>query len=181
MASRGPGTRPSSRSPPGWRRWAIGAAGRAADLRDVGRRVLAQLEPLRPVAAWQIYRRKPCILLAADLSPSDTANLDPTRVLGLATAQGGPTSHTAILSRTLACRRWLPVAPNCWRSRPAAKRSSTAAAGGSTCPLPRPICFGTRLDRRAAADPRARSRTTRAAGADHRRPSHRHRRQREPA
>ncbi|WP_425527495.1 PEP-utilizing enzyme, partial [Xanthomonas perforans] len=44
---------------------------------------------------------QPCILLASDLSPSDTANLDTARVLGLATAQGGPTSHTAILSRTL--------------------------------------------------------------------------------
>ncbi|KPN11873.1 PTS fructose transporter subunit IIA, partial [Xanthomonas arboricola pv. pruni] len=44
---------------------------------------------------------QPCILLAGDLSPSDTANLDTARVLGLATAQGGPTSHTAILSRTL--------------------------------------------------------------------------------
>ncbi|WP_251265604.1 PEP-utilizing enzyme, partial [Enterobacter hormaechei] len=43
----------------------------------------------------------PCILLAADLSPSDTANLDTRRVRGLAPAQGGPTSHTAILSRTL--------------------------------------------------------------------------------
>ncbi|MEE7561334.1 phosphoenolpyruvate--protein phosphotransferase, partial [Xanthomonas sp. Kuri4-2] len=44
---------------------------------------------------------QPCILLAPDLSPSDTAHLDTARVLGLATALGGPPSHTAILSRTL--------------------------------------------------------------------------------
>ena len=76
-------------------------AGRAADLRDVGRRVLAQLDPSAAGGGLAELPEHPCILLAADLSPSDTANLDPQRVLGLATAQGGPTSHTAILSRTL--------------------------------------------------------------------------------
>lgn len=76
-------------------------AGRAADLRDVGRRVLAQLDPGLAGAGLDGLPAQPCILVATDLSPSDTANLDPARVAGLATAQGGPTSHTAILSRTL--------------------------------------------------------------------------------
>ncbi|MDH0170020.1 phosphoenolpyruvate--protein phosphotransferase [Stenotrophomonas sp. GD04145] len=76
-------------------------AGRAADLRDVGRRVLTQLDPSAAGGGLADLPAYPCILLAADLSPSDTANLDTRRVLGLATAQGGPTSHTAILSRTL--------------------------------------------------------------------------------
>ncbi len=76
-------------------------AGRAADLRDVGRRVLAQLDPSTAGGGLDGLTGEPCILLAADLSPSDTANLDTARVLGLATAQGGPTSHTAILARTL--------------------------------------------------------------------------------
>jgi len=76
-------------------------AGRAADLRDVGRRVLAQLDPSAAGGGLADLPAHPCILIAADLSPSDTANLDTTRVIGLATAQGGPTSHTAILSRTL--------------------------------------------------------------------------------
>ncbi|WP_181393076.1 phosphoenolpyruvate--protein phosphotransferase [Stenotrophomonas sp. HMWF023] len=76
-------------------------AGRAADLRDVGRRVLAQLDPSAAGGGLADLPAQPCILLAADLSPSDTANLDIGHVLGLATAQGGPTSHTAILSRTL--------------------------------------------------------------------------------
>jgi phosphoenolpyruvate-protein phosphotransferase len=75
-------------------------AGRAADLRDVGRRVLAQIDP--SLHGGSVAELPPnCILLAADLSPSDTAALDPQRVVGLATAQGGPTSHTAILARTL--------------------------------------------------------------------------------
>jgi phosphoenolpyruvate-protein phosphotransferase len=76
-------------------------AARAADLRDVGRRVLAQLDPAAAGGGLSSLPEQPCILLAPDLSPSDTANLDPARVLGLATVQGGPTSHTAILSRTL--------------------------------------------------------------------------------
>ncbi|WDS36751.1 phosphoenolpyruvate--protein phosphotransferase [Pseudoxanthomonas sp.] len=76
-------------------------AGRAADLRDVGRRVLGQLDPAAAGGGLADLPDAPCILLASDLSPSETANLDTARVLGLATAQGGPTSHTAILSRTL--------------------------------------------------------------------------------
>ncbi|GJE43672.1 phosphoenolpyruvate--protein phosphotransferase [Methylobacterium soli] len=74
-------------------------AGRAADLRDVGRRVLAQIDP--SLKSGHDLPEAPCILIAPDLAPSDTANLDPARVIGLATAQGGPTSHTAILARTL--------------------------------------------------------------------------------
>jgi multiphosphoryl transfer protein len=72
---------------------------RAVDLRDVGRRVLRFLadaleeEPNLPDT--------PVILVAEDLSPSDTAKLDPARVLGICTAAGGPTSHTAIIARSL--------------------------------------------------------------------------------
>ncbi len=72
---------------------------RAVDLRDVGRRVLRLLadaleeEPSLPDT--------PVILVADDLSPSDTAKLDPARVLGICTAGGGPTSHTAIIARSL--------------------------------------------------------------------------------
>ncbi|EKU24334.1 PTS fructose porter [Xanthomonas translucens pv. graminis ART-Xtg29] len=76
-------------------------AGRASDLRDVGRRVLTQIDPSLASGSLEHLPDRPCILLASDLSPSDTAHLDTSRVLGLATALGGPTSHTAILSRTL--------------------------------------------------------------------------------
>lgn len=75
-------------------------AARAADLRDVGRRVLGHIDPSLRNAA-QALPDTPCILVAADLSPSDTAALDTRRILGIVTAQGGPTSHTAILTRTL--------------------------------------------------------------------------------
>jgi multiphosphoryl transfer protein len=74
-------------------------AGRAADLHDVGQRVLRVLtgvehgEPHLPA--------EPVILIADDLAPSDTARLDPQRILGLVTAGGGPTSHTAIIARSL--------------------------------------------------------------------------------
>jgi phosphoenolpyruvate-protein phosphotransferase len=72
-------------------------AGRAVDLSDVGQRVLRHLVGTteeRPVAL-----NTPAILLAEDLTPSDTASLDQDMILGLCTARGGPTSHTAILAR----------------------------------------------------------------------------------
>jgi phosphocarrier protein FPr len=73
-------------------------AGRAADVRDVGNRVLRRLLGVR-LPSLDIER--PAILLARDLTPSDTARLDPARVLAVATEQGGATSHSAILARAL--------------------------------------------------------------------------------
>lgn len=76
-------------------------AARAADLRDVGRRVLAQIDPGLGIGTLADLPAAPCILVADDLSPSDTAVLDTDKVVGIATALGGPTSHSAILARTL--------------------------------------------------------------------------------
>src|SRR6184192_4787488 len=45
--------------------------------------------------------KQPVILLAQDLTPSDTASLRPETVLGICTTQGGPTAHAAILARAL--------------------------------------------------------------------------------
>ena len=73
-------------------------AARAVDLRDVGERVLAQL---LGIERQQIALTEPSILAAEDLTPSDTLHLDTRYVVGLATSVGGPTSHTAILARTL--------------------------------------------------------------------------------
>jgi phosphocarrier protein FPr len=70
---------------------------RAADVADIGRQVLIQLNGR--AAALNIP--SPGILIAADLSPSDTARLDRAMVLGVCTEMGGPTSHSAILARTL--------------------------------------------------------------------------------
>ncbi len=74
-------------------------AERVTDLRDVRDRVIAELqgdpEPGIPVPD------APCVLLADDLAPADTAGLNPELVVGLATELGGPTSHTAIICRQL--------------------------------------------------------------------------------
>lgn len=74
-------------------------AARATDLRDVGRRVLRLLaDKLEEAPAMPNH---PVILIAEDLTPSDTAGLDPTLTLGFCTAYGGPTSHSAIIARSL--------------------------------------------------------------------------------
>ena len=70
---------------------------RATDLDDVAQRVIAALEG-RP-APGVPESDQPYILVATDLAPADTALLDLTKVLGLVTREGGPTSHTAILAR----------------------------------------------------------------------------------
>ncbi|WP_376794167.1 phosphoenolpyruvate--protein phosphotransferase [Thermogemmatispora sp.] len=77
-------------------------AGRAVDLSDVGERVLRHLLGVatsgQPAGAFS--SGGPVILVAEDLTPSDTAALDPDIVRGLCTARGGPTSHTAIIARS---------------------------------------------------------------------------------
>jgi len=73
-------------------------AGRANDLRDVGRRVLGIITG-QPVEEPQLPPET--ILIAEELTPSDTANLDRTRVLGFCTVGGGATSHVAIIARAL--------------------------------------------------------------------------------
>jgi phosphoenolpyruvate-protein phosphotransferase (PTS system enzyme I) len=74
-------------------------AERVTDVRDIRDRIVAELtgqgEPGVPSPT------EPSVLLADDLAPADTAGLDPTRVIGLATRLGGTTSHTAIIARQL--------------------------------------------------------------------------------
>ncbi len=73
-------------------------AQRANDLRDVGLRVLGILTGDETKAPDYPPNT---ILIAEDLTPSDTAALDRTRVMGFATTRGGATSHGAILARSL--------------------------------------------------------------------------------
>ena len=73
---------------------------RAADIRDVTQRVLANLMG-RPTCAGLADLTEPCIVVAHDLTPSDTAMMDPAKVLGFLTEVGSRTSHTAILARSL--------------------------------------------------------------------------------
>ncbi len=72
---------------------------RAADILDVGRRILSNLMGTTMSDRYDL--EKPCIILAHDLSPSDTAVLDRSKVLGFATDIGSRTSHTAIMARSL--------------------------------------------------------------------------------
>jgi phosphoenolpyruvate-protein phosphotransferase len=72
---------------------------RSADVLDVGDQVLRVL--LGVETASPIRLSGPAILFADELSPGETVSLDPEQVLGLVTASGGPTSHSAILARAL--------------------------------------------------------------------------------
>ena len=72
-------------------------AERAADLRDIGRRVLAQLCGVETVQEPS----EPYILVMDEVGPSDVARLDPARVAGILTARGGATAHSAIVARAL--------------------------------------------------------------------------------
>ena len=72
---------------------------RAADVEDVGTQVLFAM--MNRKANGPIVFDQPIILYAADLTPTETSQLDMEKVLGIITAGGGPTSHSAILSRAL--------------------------------------------------------------------------------
>lgn len=74
-------------------------AQRAADLRDVEDRLLRALVGERTEALSRM--RRPVIVAAHDLTPSQTALLDRRRTLGFITDVGGPTSHTAIIARSI--------------------------------------------------------------------------------
>ena len=71
---------------------------RAADVEDVAQRVLRGLMGVAPPS---LDFAAPAILIAADLTPSDTARLDRERVLAVCTELGGATAHSAILARAL--------------------------------------------------------------------------------
>ncbi|MCT2584298.1 phosphoenolpyruvate--protein phosphotransferase [Actinophytocola gossypii] len=82
-------------------------AERAADLADIRDRAVAHLLD-EPMPGLPVPGR-PYVLTADDLSPADTALLDPNSVLAIVTRRGGPTSHTAILARA----RGLPAVVGC--------------------------------------------------------------------
>ena len=72
--------------------------GRAADVKDVSERVL---DILCGVSDGMKEMDEPCIIAADDLAPSETVQLDKSKVLGFATMYGSSNSHTAILARTM--------------------------------------------------------------------------------
>lgn len=72
---------------------------RASDFRDLKHTLLCELLGLRQQDLSHLTER--VVLVAAALSPADTAKLDLTQVAGILCEEGGPTSHTAILARAL--------------------------------------------------------------------------------
>lgn len=72
---------------------------RATDIRDIGKRVLRRLLGFTEVDLSDLA--EPSIIVARDLTPSDTVRLDKNLVLGFCTAEGGPTAHSAILAKAL--------------------------------------------------------------------------------
>jgi phosphoenolpyruvate-protein phosphotransferase len=78
-------------------------AARASDVRDATGRVLRLLSGTSTTSllpqAESVH--EPVILVADDLTPSDTATLDPRLVAGICTVFGGPTTHAAIIARSL--------------------------------------------------------------------------------
>ncbi|WP_424454315.1 phosphoenolpyruvate--protein phosphotransferase [Pseudolysinimonas sp.] len=75
------------------------SAERVSDVRDVRDRLIAALAGY--VLGGVPQRAEPFVLVAHDLAPADTATLDPATVVALVTEEGGPTSHTAIIARSL--------------------------------------------------------------------------------
>ena len=72
---------------------------RGADIKDIGDRLMRNILGMNPRGLSHISGE--VILVAQDLAPSDTASLDKNVVKGIVTAAGGPTSHAAIMARTL--------------------------------------------------------------------------------
>ncbi|MEV7798631.1 phosphoenolpyruvate--protein phosphotransferase [Microbacterium foliorum] len=74
-------------------------AERAADIRDVRDRIIAEILEVEMPGVPE--RDEPFVLVAVDLAPADTAALEGGNCVALVTEQGGPTSHTAIIARSL--------------------------------------------------------------------------------
>ena len=72
---------------------------RAADVRDVGGQIMDCL--LGTASLDLSFLPYPCIIAAKDLTPSETMSMDFSKTMGFMTEQGGRTSHTAIISRSL--------------------------------------------------------------------------------
>lgn len=99
-------------------------AARSADVRDVAQRVLRLLTGR---SHPKQHLEKPVILVAEELSPSDTVTLEKTKILAFCTAKGGPTSHVAILSKALG----IPAITGLGSSISETRTSSFAVVDGS--------------------------------------------------
>ncbi len=100
-------------------------AGRAEDVREVGRRLLRNLqgETQSPFLGLD----EGTLVAAESLSPADVAQMSPARIAGFATEMGGAQGHTAILARSLGIPAVLGVADLVEEVRAAARRHGPAA------------------------------------------------------
>jgi phosphotransferase system enzyme I (PtsI) len=121
----------------GFFRSALEAAGgylaeRAADLDDLRDRTVAVLLG-RPMPGLPDPGH-PFVLVAKDLAPADTAALDPATVVAIITEQGGPTSHTAILAKSMG----LPAVVACPAAAALADGTEVLVDGGTGLIVPDP-------------------------------------------
>jgi phosphotransferase system enzyme I (PtsI) len=99
---------------------------RAADVQDISRRILSNLNASGKSSA-QSYPPD-TIIIAEDLSPSDTISLDIKNVAGFATQMGGKTSHAAIVAKS----RGIPAAVGCGALLNEIKNSDLLILDGQT-------------------------------------------------
>jgi len=80
---------------------------RASDIRDIGNRILRNLDP--PIEQVSVEIPDNAILISDDITPSDTISVDVKQIAGFATRAGGKTSHSAIIARS----RGIPAVVGC--------------------------------------------------------------------
>jgi phosphotransferase system enzyme I (PtsI) len=107
-------------------------AARVADLEDVRDRSVAVLTGLPMPGVPD--SDAPFVLVARDLAPADTALLDPAKVVAFVTEEGGPTSHTAILARSMG----VPAVVACPGATALAEGTVVLVDGGDGRVLPDP-------------------------------------------
>jgi phosphoenolpyruvate-protein phosphotransferase (PTS system enzyme I) len=102
---------------------------RAHDMADVAQRVLRNLQAVQGASAPQETKPEiPHLLVARDLQPSETAQMDRNLVRGFVTEMGSQTSHTAIIARSLGIPRWLRSRGSArpWKAAPTSSSMATS-------------------------------------------------------
>ena len=99
---------------------------RAGEVREIGRRLIRTLT----ATPFRSLKDVPqgAILIAEDITPADAALLDPARIAGVATEEGGADGHTAIMLRALG----IPAVLGCHGLTEAASRGDAAVLDGGT-------------------------------------------------
>ena len=129
-------------------------AGRVVDLDDMSRRAVARISGVAVPGVPE--SDTPYVLVARDLAPADTALLDAKLVLAIVTAEGGPTSHTAIL----AGEKGIPAVVGVTGARDIAEGTTVIVDAGSSEVVVDPTPDALAAARRKVADRAARVHAT---------------------